>query len=159
MAVVPTISGNIEAYASSSTNLILDMSSYFGPVSNAAAPPVFSVPAGAYTTTQTVTIADETEGAVIYYTTDGSTPTSNSTVYTGPLTILSSETLQAIAIAPGFAQSPVSSSAYTLNISGNVVWINPVSGSWSVASNWSGGAVPVKGNTVTINTAAVTVTL
>src|SRR6202034_2253785 len=37
MAVVPTISGNIEAYASSSTNLILDMSSYFGPVSNAAA--------------------------------------------------------------------------------------------------------------------------
>jgi hypothetical protein len=81
-----------------------------------AATPTFSVPAGTYTTVQTVTIADTTTGAVIYYTTDGSTPTSTSAVYSAPLSVSTTETLSAIALAPGFAGSPVATALYTVNL-------------------------------------------
>ena len=45
--------------------------------------PTFSPEGGEYTGTQSVTISCATEGASIYYTTDGSTPTDASTPYTG----------------------------------------------------------------------------
>jgi N-acetylneuraminic acid mutarotase len=81
------------------------------------AAPSFSVPAGSYASVQTVTISDTTSGAFIYYTTDGSTPTTNSTMYTSPITVSSSETLQAIAVASGDTGSPVTSAVYTINLS------------------------------------------
>src|SRR5581483_1999930 len=66
---------------------------------NAAPPtlstPTFSPAGGAYTTAQSVTISDATSGATIYYTTNGTTPTTSSTQYTGPITVSSTETLQA----------------------------------------------------------------
>jgi len=45
---------------------------------------------GTYTGTQTVTLSDTDTTANIYYTTDGSTPTASSNLYTGPLTIAAS---------------------------------------------------------------------
>jgi hypothetical protein len=81
-----------------------------------AATPTFSVAAGTYTTVQTVTITDTTTGAAIYYTTDGSAPTSSSTLYTGPVTVGVTETLNAIATATGYANSPVASALYTVNL-------------------------------------------
>jgi hypothetical protein len=81
-----------------------------------AASPIFSLAAGAYSLAQTVTLSDTTTGATIYYTTDGSTPTSSSTPYTGAITVSSTETIQAIAVAAGYANSAVASATYTLNL-------------------------------------------
>lgn len=79
-----------------------------------AATPTYSVPAGTYNSTQTVTISDATTGAVIYYTTDGTTPTSSSTVYSTAIRVSTSETLSAIAEATGYTNSVVASAAYTI---------------------------------------------
>ena len=78
------------------------------------ATPTFSPPAGTYATTQSVTIEDATLGATGYYTTNGTTPTTSSTKYTGPITVSASERLQAIVVAPGHPDSAVASAAYTL---------------------------------------------
>jgi uncharacterized repeat protein (TIGR03803 family) len=79
-----------------------------------AAKPVFSPAQGAYQTPQPVTISDATSGATIYYTTDGSTPTSASPRYMGAITVGGNETLQAIALAPGYSQSPVARAMYEI---------------------------------------------
>jgi hypothetical protein len=50
----------------------------------AAAIPVFTPPGGTYTNTQSVTISGATRGTAIYYTVNGTTPTTASTVYSGP---------------------------------------------------------------------------
>jgi hypothetical protein len=80
----------------------------------AAATPVFSPGAGYYSSTQSVTITDTTPGAIIYYTINGTTPTTSSTVYTttGPIMVSSSETLKAIAVATNYSQSAVATAAY-----------------------------------------------
>ena len=80
-----------------------------------AAKPRFSVKPGAYPAVVTLKIKDSTRGAVIYYTTDGWTPTAASTRYTGPVTIGSTTTLQAIAISPYGGRSRVATAVYTLN--------------------------------------------
>jgi hypothetical protein len=76
--------------------------------------PTFSPAAGTYTSTQSVTISDATSGATIYYTTNGTTPSTSSTEYTGPLTVNSTETLEAIAVATGYTDSTVASAVYTI---------------------------------------------
>jgi glucosylceramidase len=88
----------------------------------AAATPTFWPVPGAYSQTQagqTVTLADSTSSAAIYYTTDGTTPTTSSTQYSSPITISSTTTIEALAIAPSYSQSPVATGAYTLTPPGN----------------------------------------
>jgi hypothetical protein len=81
----------------------------------AAAAPSFSPTGGTYSNSQIVTLTDTTSGSMIFYTTDGSTPTTNSEVYTSPLTVSSTETLNAIASANGYLNSSVATAAYTIN--------------------------------------------
>jgi hypothetical protein len=80
-----------------------------------AAKPKFSLKPGKYSSTVTLKMRDSTRGAVIYYTTDGWTPTAASTRYIGPITIDSTATLQAIAISPFGGRSRVATAVYTLN--------------------------------------------
>ncbi|MBR5689283.1 MAG: endonuclease, partial [Prevotella sp.] len=60
--------------------------------------PTFSPDGGTYTSPQQVTISCPTDGAVIYYTIDGSIPTASSTQYTAPITVDESLTLKAVAV-------------------------------------------------------------
>lgn len=79
-----------------------------------AASPVFSPAGGSYTGQQSVTITCETEGAVIHYTTDGTEPTADSPVYSGPIPVTESLTIKAVAVKDGLADSPVVSMVYTI---------------------------------------------
>jgi hypothetical protein len=79
------------------------------------ATPTFSMAGGTFTSTIWPTLSDTTSGAVIYYTTDGSTPTTKSAIYSSELTISTTTTVKAIAVAPGWAPSAVASVTYTIN--------------------------------------------
>jgi chitobiase/beta-hexosaminidase-like protein len=79
-----------------------------------ATPPTFSTGTGTYHAPPTVAISEATSGTKIYYTTNGSTPTTASTVYTGPITIATTTTLQAIAVVAGGPSSAVASATYSI---------------------------------------------
>jgi hypothetical protein len=86
------------------------------PATAETAIPVFSPVAGSFTTPQKVTITDATAGAKIYYTTDGSQPTTSSSVYSGPIAVASTEKVQAIAQAPN-PQAPTAGQPANLIVS------------------------------------------
>jgi hypothetical protein len=67
--------------------------------------PTFSQSAGYYGSAQTVAISDSTPAVTIYYTTNGSTPTSSSTAYSSPIKVSTTETLNAVAIGSGASVS------------------------------------------------------
>ena len=84
------------------------------------ATPTFSPAAGTYTAAQLqsgVSISDTTTGALIYYTTGGSTPTTSSTQYSGPIAVGSTTTIKAIAAASGMTNSAVATATYTIQSS------------------------------------------
>ena len=84
------------------------------------ATPTFSVEAGTKQGAQSVTLSCATEGATIYYTTDGSTPTSGSTAYSSAISVTESQTIKAIAIKSGWSDSEVATAAYTIQY--KVTW-------------------------------------
>ena len=78
--------------------------------------PVFTPSAGEVTSGTEVTISCATSGATIYYTTDGSTPTEDSTEYTTPITVTAAVTIKAIAVATDYQDSSVVTAAYTIGV-------------------------------------------
>ena len=78
------------------------------------ATPTFSVEAGTYFETQNVAITTETADATIYYTTDGSTPTTASSVYSTPIAVSTDMTIKAIAVKTGMDNSAVASATYAM---------------------------------------------
>jgi regulation of enolase protein 1 (concanavalin A-like superfamily) len=98
------------------------------------APPVFNPSAGTYTSAQTVTISTTTSGASIRYTLDGSTPSETAgTLYSGPVTVSSTTTINAIAYKSGMTDSTVASAAYTIAASVVMPTFNPPAGTYSSA--------------------------
>ena len=82
------------------------------PIIPAVNAPTISPAGGVFSGTQIVTLSATPPTANIFYTTDGSMPSAISTMYSGPLTLSSSATLQAIAYS-GALSSPVSSATFT----------------------------------------------
>lgn len=82
------------------------------------ATPTFSPIAGTYAGTQSVTVSSLTAGAAFYYTVDGSTPTTGSTLYSGPISVNQSETVKVLATHAGLSNSNIGSAAYTITALG-----------------------------------------
>ena len=76
--------------------------------------PIYSPAVGTYPSAQSVTISSATSGAVIYYTTDGSTPTTSSTQYSGAIGVTASATLKAIAVKSGLGNSEMGTATYSI---------------------------------------------
>ena len=78
-------------------------------------PPTFTPAAGTYDEAQSVAITSTQQGVTIYYTIDGSTPTTSSAVYSAAISIESSKTIKAYAVKTGFKNSEIATAAYVIN--------------------------------------------
>jgi hypothetical protein len=124
-----------------------------------AATPAFSPASGNYASAQSVTLSTSTSGATIRYTTDGSTPSeTHGTVYSGGITVSSTQTLQAIAYETNWADSSVASATYT--IAPPTLTSVSVSPSTVISTNSAtitvtlSGAAPSGGAVVTLSTSS-----
>ena len=121
-----------------------------GPV-NRAEMPRFTLNGGTYHRTKTTEIVCDNPDAVIYYTTDGTDPTTASTRYTGPVTIDRSMTLKAIAVEEGKENSRVRTVEYVIDRSlsfeaedplnqrqgAGLLYVAGTSGDWMVYDLWT----------------------
>lgn len=105
-----------------------------------ASTPTFSPSPGTFTSTQSITLADATAGAAIYFTMDGSTPTASSSLYSSasPISVSNTTTVKAIAIASGYTDSAVASGTYTINLPAAATpTFSPSPGSYGTAQSVS----------------------
>jgi hypothetical protein len=102
-----------------------------------AATPVISPATGSFPSAQTVSITDSTPGATIYYTLDGSTPSTSSTKYSTSFIVSATTTVKAIATATNFATSATATSVITIQ-SGSSTPINFGSGFSAAGMQFNG---------------------
>ncbi len=93
-------------------------------INGACATPTFSPAEGTYTSAQTVTISTTTPNAVIRYTTNGTTPTVDSPVYSGAISVTNDTTIKAATFKNGWTTSSVATAAYVINYT---LYVNPAS--------------------------------
>lgn len=125
------------AYKTGMTDSEVTTATYTINIAQKVATPTINPAAGTYSSPQSVTITCATPGATIRYTTDGSNPTTSSTLYSGSsLYVQTSITLKARAFSSGMTDSDVASAAYTINSSPQKVatpTITPGTGTYSTA--------------------------
>jgi hypothetical protein len=97
--------------------------------SSQATTPTFTPAAGTYTGTQPITINDATDGAVIYYTTNGKAPTTSSSIYSVPVAVSANETLKAMAVATGCSPSVIATAVYKIKAA--TPTFTPVAGTYT----------------------------
>ena len=80
---------------------------------NVVATPVITPNGGSFLDSQEVSIACATEGATIYYTTNGNDPTTSSTQYTAPFTLNATTTVKAFAVKANYDNSAIVTATFT----------------------------------------------
>jgi len=83
-------------------------------IANTVATPRALPIAGTYAGAQSVALTCATQGAIIYYTIDGSTPDATDTEYNGPIAVATSMDIKAIAVKSGMTNSAILTAAYTI---------------------------------------------
>lgn len=79
--------------------------------------PVFTPNPGNFTTPLMISINSTTNGSIIKYTTDGSTPSqTNGTLYSTPVGIIATTSFKAIAMTNGYTDSDIINAAYTITL-------------------------------------------
>lgn len=123
---------NIEAIATEPAYAPSAAAYWYGTIIPPLVAPILSPLSGTYAGSVSVTVMSVGAGQSLYYTLDGTTPTCSSTPYTGPITITTTTTVEAIACEPPESPSSVTTETYTIVAPGNTVptpVISPASGS------------------------------
>ena len=136
----------------------------------ASTPPAISPAAGAISSGTTVTLSDSGLNHSVYYTTDGSTPTMSSTLYTGPFSVSPGTTVKAIGMwgqganaksypaGYGYVPSSVVSASYTSAVApGPVGKVTAAPTTSEIAGN-AGQAGPTADSPVSAQLQSVTIT-
>jgi len=97
--------------------------------------PVLSPASGTYPTGQHVTMSTATAGATLYYTTDGTQPTSASTPYSSRITLNSNTTLRVVAIKNGMGDSQITTENYTILSIVETPAFTPPAGNYNAVQN------------------------
>ena len=84
-----------------------------GAGASTVATPFITPNGGSFLDSQEVSLSCATEGATIYYTTNGNNPTTSSTVYSAPFTIDATTTVKAFAVKSGMSNSAIASATFT----------------------------------------------
>jgi N-acetylneuraminic acid mutarotase len=121
-----------------------------------ATAPIFSQSGGSYTASLSISISDTTPGAAIHYTTDGSTPSATSPVFSTAIPITATETINAIAVANGYIDSPVITETYTI-LQQQTVTFAPITGTQAVQTAINLSATASSGLPVTFSSSTPTV--
>ena len=137
ISITSTTTLKAKAFKSGWNESAIANSSYSIEMPQTVATPTFSPSGGTYTSAQSVTISCSTPGATIRYTTNGSEPTSSSTIYSRPINVSSTTTIKAKAFKDGWTPSSTASATYTIAPIGTVATPTfiPAGGTYSTAQN------------------------
>ena len=119
-ATIKAVDGKAGAYnipSKQGDEITIDVtraSEYVAPTEKTVETPTFNPKGGEVQEGATVTISCATEGAKIYYTTNGATPTTASTLYSGAIAVNQGMTLKAIAVKDGYTNSAVAQATFTI---------------------------------------------
>lgn len=107
---------------------------------DAVSAPTFDPTPGFFdTNTVQVTMASETPGAAIYFTTNGVDPDTTSILYTAPVTIAMGTTLKARAYASGMPESPLEAGGYSWSRRRALRWGLSLNPGWTTNGLWAYG--------------------
>ena len=114
--------------------------------------PTASVTSGTVASGTEVALSTATEGAVIHYTTDGSTPTAASAVYSEPIVITANTTVRAVAVKEGIDDSAVAVFQYRLPVSAASDYdVSNYDLEWTSHSNEAWDSMPAGNGSIGVN--------
>jgi hypothetical protein len=109
-----------------------------------AAKPSFDLAAGFYPSAVTVTITNNEPSSTIYYTTDGTLPTTASAIYSSPITISTTKILKALAKSTNLQllSSLIEYNTYFINVNHTMSVVSIAATQLNTLANGSGSLTP-----------------